>query len=465
MSVVPNPLVEDVLDRVRPSRRSASYRATGDVRPWQFESWSAIGHRPVGTTVSAADFPTPEMLRRYLRDKPWVAPAQPICFITDLHADREAFWRSLLDAGIVELGGDLPVDGIAAVPDTDFELTDFGARTHCIIGGDLFDKGPANLPLLDAITVFRRSGVRFTLLAGNHDVRTFLGIRFARSEDPRLAHLFVRMGKKTLTLFKEVFDAHLAGGDSGNRLSDAEVRRRLFPGEEWFREFPNAAAGLVPAARIEKELNRVREKMSELEARCRELEMTLGDVHAALDHCQDLFLSPKGEYAWVFDEMEIACREGSLLFCHAGVDDRTASWIQSRGLDFVRREFRRSLELEPFELYNGPLGNMFRTKYRDLDLPLSDRGCRAMHQAGIYAIVHGHRNVYLGQHMNFRRGMLNFACDSCVDRNTRRIEGLGGEGSAATIISADGTIYGLSTDHPGIKVFDPAYHDGWVTIV
>ena len=74
-------------------------------------------------------------------------------------------------------------------------------------GGDLFDKGPANLPLLDALQAFRRLGLRFTLLCGNHDVRTFLGLRHAESQDVRLAHLFVRMGQKTVTLFKEVFDA------------------------------------------------------------------------------------------------------------------------------------------------------------------------------------------------------------------------------------------------------------------
>ena len=80
---------------------------------------------------------------------------------------------------------------------------------------------------------------------------------------------------------------------------------------------------------------------------------------------------------------------------------------------------------------------MFRTKYRDLDLPLTEEGLRDLHRVGIHAIVHGHRNVFLGQHMNFRRGMLNFACDACIDRNTRVVESLAGEGSAATII-ADG---------------------------
>jgi len=130
-----------------------------------------------------------------------------------------------------------------------------------------------------------------------------------------------------------------------------------------------------------------------------------------------------------------------------------------------RERFRETLENEPFELYNGPLGNMFRTKYRNLDLPMSEAGLAALHGVGLYAIVHGHRNVFLGQHLNFRRGMLNFACDACVDINTRRIEGLPGEGSATTILATDGTIYGLSADHPAVKVFDPVDYGGWVTKV
>ena len=65
--------------------------------------------------------------------------------------------------------------------------------------------------------------------------------------------------------------------------------------------------------------------------------------------------------------------------------------------------------------------------------------------------------------MNFRRGMLNFACDACIDRNTRVIEELASVGSAATIIAEDGTVYGLSSDHPAVKVFDPTLYGGWVT--
>ncbi|MHA7836136.1 MAG: metallophosphoesterase family protein [bacterium] len=463
MSVVAEHLARHSAPLFAHPLRAVETRAVGHGGSLTFESWVETGPPGLSNEGEAADTPTAFALRKYLRGKPWVAPSQPICFLTDLHADREAFWRSLMIAGMVAPEGvDNPFD-LGSIPDSAFELSPFGEQTHFMIGGDLFDKGPANLPLLDAISHFRKRGVRFTLIAGNHDVRTRLGIRFARATDPRLAHLFVRMGKKTMTLFKEVFEAHLAGGDRGERLSDDSVREQLFPSESWFEEFPRMAAGTVPPARIEKELLRVREKMAELEARCHAFGMSLGDLHATLERCERLFLEPDGEYAWVFQDMEIAHREGSMLFAHAGIDDVAAGWMRQEGLGHVRRRFSQTLEEDPFELYNGPLGNMFRTKYRDLDLPLSEAGLEALHGMGIYAIVHGHRNVFLGQHMNFRRGMLNFACDACVDINTREVESLPGEGSAATILATDGTIYGLSADHPAVKVFDPVDYGGWVT--
>lgn len=429
----------------------------------RFEGWSEGGIRSIHEADDDADYPSDRLLGRYLRHKPWVAPHRPICFLTDLHADREAFWRSLLVAGMVETGGGASNVPLESIPDAAFGLSEFGSSTHLVIGGDLFDKGPANLPLLDAIGTFLETGVEFTLLAGNHDVRTYLGIRHAGAKDPRLAHLFVRMGKKSVTLLKEVFDAELAGGDARGRLRDDEVRERLFPSDDWFEAFPRLAEGLVPPARIDKELRRIREKMAELEGRCLRLGMTLGDLDAAVERCRSMFLEEDGRFAWLFGGMRIAHREGSMLFAHAGVDDEAAIWLSREGVESLQASFLASLETSPFELYNGSLGNMFRTKYRDLDLPLTGVGRAALHRAGIYAIVHGHRNVFLGQHMNFRRGLLNFACDACVDRNTRSVEGLAGAGSAATLIAEDGTIYGLSADHPAIKVFDPAAHGGWVT--
>ena len=49
---------------------------------------------------------------------------------------------------------------------------------------------------------------------------------------------------------------------------------------------------------------------------------------------------------------------------------------------------------------------------------------------------------------------MNFECDSSVDRNTRKIEGLPGIGGAVAILRPDATLLGISTDYPYAKLFD-----------
>jgi len=427
----------------------------GGCLPEGVEPWPAPD-LPVRVVGPDEDPPaTRAQVTRYLRGRPWVAPDEEIVFLTDLHADADAFWRSVVMSGGVEKTGPDPGD---------FELTDRGRACHWVIGGDLFDKGPANLPLLESVRAFIDAGARLTLLAGNHDVRAFLGILHAESRDVRSAHLFARMGKKAMTLFHEIFQRYVAGG-GGPRISDAQFRERYFPDDAWFEGFPHVAEGLVPQPRIEKELHRVREKVGEIEVRCRELGMSLGDLHRAVRESHGIFTKPEAPHRWVLDSMQLGFRAGSLLFVHAGLDDTIASWIRSDGVGGVNSRFRTELFESPFELYNGPIGNVFRTKYRDLDLPLTSSGLRTLHREGIYAIVHGHRNVCVGQRLMLRAGMLNFECDASVDRNTRRLEGLDGLGAAATLVHSDGRVLGISTDHPAVKIFDPKQHCSFVTTV
>jgi hypothetical protein len=78
-----------------------------------------------------------------------------------------------------------------------------------------------------------------------------------------------------------------------------------------------------------------------------------------------------------------------------------------------------------------------------------------LHGAGLYAIVHGHRNILRGQRLTLRQGVLNFECDASVDRNTRQLEGLEGPGGATVIFEPSGRIQAISTDYPFIKDFDP----------
>jgi hypothetical protein len=169
-----------------------------------------------------------------------------------------------------------------------------------------------------------------------------------------------------------------------------------------------------------------------------------------------MFLSSDGELAWYFERMNLARREGSFLFVHAGVDDAVARALKNGGVDALNAWYRRLVDTDLFELYHGPIGNAFRTKYRDIDFALTAAGVSDLHDAGIHAIVHGHENLLHGQRLSLRLGLLEFQCDASVDCNTRRIEGLSGPGAAAVIFEPGGRIRAVSTDYPFIKEFDPA---------
>ena len=168
---------------------------------------------------------------------------------------------------------------------------------------------------------------------------------------------------------------------------------------------------------------------------------------------QRLFLDRKGEFAWFFNNMELTHREGSFLFLHAGLDDRIAGVIQNMGLKALNRMFRKQLFGYPFDFYYGPLANMIRTKYRPADMPLTAYGADLIHGMGIHAVVHGHLNLRHGQRIVLRRGIVNFECDTTMNRNTRAKEGLSGYGVGVTIIEPDGRVIGISCDYPYKKIF------------
>lgn len=430
--------------------------AAGAILPSAKESWPPTeGQFFVGPAADDFEVSAVEA-KRYLAGKPWVWPTAPHLFFCDVHADAEAFLRSLVASGGVERTG--PGDG-------DFELTARGRESVFVIGGDCFDKGPRNLRLLRAIKKLLDTGAQVELLAGNHDLRTLLGISYIGNKEPRYAHLFVRMGRKSIRLFKEVYDEYLAGTGAGDGVDEAEVKDLLFPGEDWYEKFPEVAQGLIPPKKLEKELVRIREKERELSQRVAKTGMTLGQVYAAVEKCRELFTRPAGEFSWFFREMKLAYRGGSFLFVHAGIDDSTAAVLRAEGVEGLNRRYEAELDSDLFTLYHGPLGNTFRTKYRDIDFQLTDTGVEDVHRAGVYAIVHGHRSLLRGQRLMFRRGMLNFECDCSVDRNTRHLSELRGLGAAVTMFEPDCKVLGVSADHPKVKVFDPASINRAVAIV
>jgi hypothetical protein len=428
----------------------------GGQLPLESERWPKFS-APEVVDASGDDYDlTLGELRRYAEGKPWVWPRHTVCFVCDVHADADAFVRSLVASGGVAVTGE----------SRDFRLTEEGREFEFVIGGDCLDKGPANLPLLDSLSRLMETGARVELLAGNHDVRALLGLVYMGRVEPQLAHLFVRMGKKSLRLFREVWDGYLAGKIAKRTLlSDRQVRARFFPSESWFDEFPKVAAGRIPPKKLQKEINRIREKIEDFLTESEQYGMSLGMVHAAAEKCRELFVGRRGRYRWFFDRMNLAKREGSFLFVHAGVCDQTASILRTEGVEGLNRRFRAMMEGDLFDLYHGPLGNVFRTKYRDIDFPLTEAGVSDLHRSGIYAIVHGHQPVQRGQRMVLRAGLLNFECDASIDGSTRAIFGLRGEGAAVTMFRPVGKVVGLSTDYRYAKVLDATAINGVTTIV
>lgn len=441
--------------------------------PTEVEAWPKFSTRAL-VDASGDDYDlSREEVQTYARGKPWAWPSQTLYFLCDQHADTDAFLASLVGTGGVAKTG---------AADADLELTERGRGARFVIGGDLVDKGPANLRLLRALHALlthcdRTAGASLELLAGNHDLRLLVGLVEGGRRDPLHEHLFVRLGQKSVPLFKEVFDEYLAGGDTLACPTDDEVHERLFPRESWFTEFPQVARGRVPLAKIEREVKRIRQKVNELEARCQRAGLTLGQMAAAYDRCRQLFLEPEGDFAWFFRRMKLAHREGSFLFLHAGVDDDVASLIRREGVDALNAEYERLRDHDLFELYHGAIGNTFRTKYRKDDRPLTPAGVAELHRAGIYAIVHGHQSLPRGQRVRLRSGLLNFECDASVDCNTRAQSRLlkkgrsaqqgtrraksgaaapSGAGAACVAFLPDGRLFARSTDYPYAKLFDAA---------
>lgn len=396
-----------------------------------------------------ADEASWEAVRDYLGGRMWVWPGQELVLLTDVHADADAFLDSLEAAEMIARRGPLAADA---------ELTKRGSTATLVLAGDFLDKGPHNIELLRAVSQIRQAGVKTVVLAGNHDIRTRVGVSCFGAEDPRLSHMFVRMGKKSVRLFREIHESYSAGKASAyHDLGPDEILAQMVPKAGWHEAFPEVARGHVSEAKIARELHRITEKQAQMLEEVESAGMSLVDYYAAVCAFRQLFLDPEGEFGWLFSEMRLCHRQGAVLFLHAGVDDQIAELLGQQGHEGLNAAFDDLLARgDWFELYNGPVGNVFRTKYRMSEPQLTERGVAALGRAGIHAIAHGHRNITLGQRMIFRRGLLNFECDASIDRNTRALEGLSAHGAAATVFRSDGSVLAVSSDFPSCKRFDPA---------
>lgn len=386
---------------------------------------------------------TPSLFRK--KNLRW--PKRSVVFISDPHADAHAFEASLIAAGVAERKKKAGLGQLA--------LTKKGKQSEIIVGGDCLDKGPSNLELLRSVKQLYKLKARVTLLAGNHDLRLLMGLlALARKKDVGNQHFFVRMGKKVVPLFREVFDEYLADTHWDKKIPDEDTcRELLFPGDEWFKEFPFHAAGFLTAEGIDREVRKMESKNHSFEKHCLAAGLSLRKVYATSLKCQALFLHKKGEFNWFFRKMELVAKRGSFLFLHAGLDDSMGQMLLKSGTKYANKAFHRNLKRRDlFSFYYSSIANTFRTKYRDADLPLTKRGVEAIHKAGIHVVVQGHINRQQGQRITIKKGLVHVEADITLDAHSRKAEGLSGFGIGATLIGKDAGIVGLSCDYPTAKV-------------
>jgi len=387
-------------------------------------------------------------VKSLLQAHDWQWPHRSTVFISDLHADGDALLASLVASGGIKKTGKA---------DHHFKLTEQGRSMLFIFGGDFFDKGPSNLRLLRVLRLFIKTGARVRLLAGNHDIRVLFGMRsVGQTEDPHNGHFFIRMGAKAIPFLREIRDEYLSGKDALKGVPDEKICiKRIFPTDSWWQQFPEMASWVMPPESIRREMDKIRYKADRFELLCEQAGLSLREAYAAAVKWQQLFLSHGGEFHWFFKRMRLAYRKGSFLFVHAGIDDRIATMLSDNNTGFLNHQFKQQIQGSPFEFYYGPVANTIRTKYRTVDMPLTGRGAKQVRDAGIHAIVHGHRNLHRGQRIALRKELLHFECDVTLDRHSRSKEGLRGAGAGATLIQPGGYILGISSDYRDIKLFHP----------
>ena len=420
--------------------------------PLDLAGYTAIGQHWSDFRVYSNDGPLvqPQQKADALQSHQWRWPKRPIIFISDPHADAEAFRASLIASG-----------GVTQNKKSKLVLTSLGKKATFVIGGDCLDKGPSNLDLLSSVKTFMETGASIKLLAGNHDLRLLTGLlSISQAAHVGCEHMFVRMGAKVLPLFKEVFERYLAHKNWDKHIPDAQsCKQRLFPRPNWAQAFPDYAKGKLSDSAIEKEVQRLQKKMSKFDHHCEELGLDVRMVYAAAQQCQKLFLKKGGEFSWFFRKMQLAYKKGSFLFVHAGLDDAISQQIRQQGIRDLNRQFKKTLRDDLFAFYFSSLATPFRTKYRDSDPAFSGKGAKAVKHCGIHCVVHGHVNHANGQQISLHKGLLHVEGDITLDRNSRRKQGLKGIGFGATIIHPKQLIIGISADHPIVKVLTPKWHN------
>jgi len=433
--------------------RKSRYRGeewTGTQLPQQSQAW-ILGKRDSIKKDRYHRSNDLKEVEKVVGEEPWKWPKQPIYFISDPHGDADAFIASLVASGAVKKTGP---------KDRQIQLTRKGRKGKFLIGGDCFDKGPSTLRLLRVVKKLINIKADVIILAGNHDIRMLLGIRSIQLDpDPRTDHFFIRMGPKIVPFLKEISQEYLQEKESLNNTPSSQTcRRKLYPPKRWFHEFPAQAIWVMPEQAIGMEIERLQNKITLFKKESHKAGLSLRMSYAAAMKWQQLFLHPKGEFAWFYQRMQLCYQQGSFLFMHAGIDDQMANILNHKGWKHLNKKFQKLLFGDPFDFYYGPFANIMRTKYRHHERPLTRRGVKWVRKTGVHALIHGHRALQHGQRLMLRKGLLNVECDTTLNRNTRKKMGMKPMAAAVTIIQPEGEIWGVSTDYPYIKVFNPVQH-------
>lgn len=369
----------------------------------------------------------------------WRAPKQETAFFCDLHADAQAFHRSMVQAGLVNKNGD----------PSQLVLTPKGLNTRIIIGGDCFDKGPSTLKLLRVINQLLKIKPDTVLLAGNHDIRFLAGLlSLNKTNNPLESHFFSRMGKKAIKLLAEIY--HEKG------VHHNPEHQAQFVNQNWCKYFKKAAKKQLHKKLIKTEVMQLQLKQAQMQRAWLKKFDHITQLNDAVNWAVDMFIKPSGEFYHFFRQLKLLHIEGSFLFSHAGIDDYLANLIHQGQLDQINLTFQQKLnQIQLFELYYGPLGNAFRTKYRAYDWPFTAKGALQLKAKNIFALVNGHRHHLNGQQLLVKNGLLNFECDTQINIHCRAKEGMQTLGWGVTIFHQDGGVSAFSSDHTHPKVFQP----------
>jgi len=381
-----------------------------------------------------------------LASQAWLAPKEDVYFFCDLHADADAFLRSLKLSKLITQDSNLQK----------IALTDLAETAKIVIGGDCIDKGPSNLQLLNLIAKLYQTRLNIVLLAGNHDMRLYAGLlALGNMQDVRQSHFFIRMGRKTASFLHEIYTTYCQN-EPELVLPESTIRQHMLPSKSWYQNFPEYAQDVMSTKAIAKELSQIKKKQTDFRVACEALGMTLNQVYQAALKAKQLFTEPDGDFFWFFDKIELLYLSGSYLFCHAGIDDNIAAHIHKKGIQTINRTFKNQLKKGlMFQMYYSEYGNVFRTKYRNKDWPLTQQGEQLLKSMNIFALVNGHRSHESGQQLCLRQGILHFECDTQLNANCRKKSNMQHPGEAVTIFHQDGSVQAFSSELEIVKTFDP----------